>query len=176
MYRRQSLAKVLEIEDPATPIMLNDDLIFAMEIALAIDDLTAVKDPLFASLDRDDSGHVSRDTWVAFSTQWHESGKSLTEFLTTIGEANPRAHVVTAVAKPGELTDPASGEVGGDFSSYVFVASLGVPWLDTGARKSDGAGGHSNTVPCNGKEGTAHQPVRFQGRTSPNRLHRQLQS
>ena len=62
MYRRrkQSLAKVLEIEDPATPIMLNDDLIFAMEITLAIDDLTAIKHPLFASLDRNDSDHVYR--------------------------------------------------------------------------------------------------------------------
>ena len=76
---------VVDLTDPGAPINLDDDGIFALQIALDLSttDMDKMKELLVPVLDPRGTGTLTREAWRAVSAEWHASGKSFLDFVTT---------------------------------------------------------------------------------------------
>ena len=76
---------VVDLTDPDAPVNLDDDGIFALQIALDLSttDMDKMKELLVPVLDPRGTGTLTREAWRAVSAEWHASGKSFLDFVTT---------------------------------------------------------------------------------------------
>ena len=76
---------VVDLTDPDAPVNLDDDGIFALQIALDLSttDMDKMKELLVPVLDPRGTGTLTREAWRAVSAEWHASGKSFLDFITT---------------------------------------------------------------------------------------------
>ena len=81
----QRIQEVVELPDPDAPVNLDDDGIFALQIALDLSatEMEEVKDLVIRRLDPHGTGTLTREAWRAVSAEWHTSGKSFLDFVTT---------------------------------------------------------------------------------------------
>ena len=105
-----ALGEVLEA-DGAQSLPLDYDFLFALNIQFEAEGLESVKDKLWTMLDGNRSGVVTPEAWRDFSSQWHASGQSIVDFVTTSGKATGAAvkEGGTAVTHQGNASaEPAS--------------------------------------------------------------------
>ena len=94
----QRIQEVVELPDPDAPVNLDDDGIFALQIALDLSatEMEEVKDLVIRRLDPHGTGTLTREAWRAVSAEWHTSGKSFLDFVTTTrGGAPPLPTIAT---------------------------------------------------------------------------------
>ena len=81
------MQEVVDLTDPDAPLKLDDDGMLALQIALDLDESTAViaeiRDQIKEKLDPGGKGALTREAWRIVSAEWHASGKSFLDFITT---------------------------------------------------------------------------------------------
>ena len=111
----QRIQEVVELPDPDAPVNLDDDGIFALQIALGLSatEMEEVKDFLILTLDPHGTGTLTREAWRAVSAEWHTSGKSFLDFVTTTTGGAPPLPIATTTdadaQQPVKTTTTATG-------------------------------------------------------------------
>ena len=79
------MQEVVDLTDPGAPVTLDDDGILALQIALDLSatEMDEMKGFLTPTLDPHGTGTLTREAWRAVSAEWHASGKSFLDFVTT---------------------------------------------------------------------------------------------
>ena len=87
----QRIQEVVELTEPDAAVNLDDDGILALQIALDLSatEMEEVKDLVIRRLDPHGTGTLTREAWRAVSAEWHTSGKSFLDFVTTTRGGDP---------------------------------------------------------------------------------------
>ena len=82
---------VVELTDPDAPVKLNEDGILAIHVALGLSntEMEKMQGLLVPMLDPHGTGTLTRKAWRAVSAEWHASGKSFLDFITTARKGAP---------------------------------------------------------------------------------------
>ena len=94
----QRIQEVVDLTEPDAPVNLDADGILALQIALDLSatEMDEMKGFLTPRLDPHGTGTLTREAWRAVSAEWHTSGKSFLDFVTTTrGGAPPLPTIAT---------------------------------------------------------------------------------